>query len=370
MYVCGITPYDATHLGHAATYLTFDLVNRVWRDAGHDGALRAERHRHRRPAAGARRRTPARTGWCSPSGRSRCSARTWRRCGSCRRTTTSARSSRSRRSPTRSRRCSTSGAAYHVGRGRLLRDRGAGNFGYESGYDRDTMLTLFAERGGDPEPPRQARPARPAAVARARAGEPSWDTAARARAGPAGTSSARSSRSNRLGMRIDVQGGGNDLIFPHHEHSAAHAEALTGEAPFAAALRARRHDRAGRREDEQVAGQPGVRLPAARRRRRPDGAAAGAARRALPRRPRVDRRPAAAPPRRGWPAGGAAASRGRPVRRPTVWSRRCARCLADDLDTVGAIAAVDRWADRPDGTDPAAPALVRDLVDALLGIEL
>src|SRR3954447_6959128 len=36
MYVCGITPYDATHLGHAATYLAFDLVNRMWRDAGHD----------------------------------------------------------------------------------------------------------------------------------------------------------------------------------------------------------------------------------------------------------------------------------------------------------------------------------------------
>src|SRR5678815_5713094 len=36
MYVCGITPYNATHLGHAATYLAFDLVQRVWRDAGHD----------------------------------------------------------------------------------------------------------------------------------------------------------------------------------------------------------------------------------------------------------------------------------------------------------------------------------------------
>src|SRR3954464_8650027 len=36
MYVCGITPYDATHLGHAATYLAFDLVHRLWRDAGHD----------------------------------------------------------------------------------------------------------------------------------------------------------------------------------------------------------------------------------------------------------------------------------------------------------------------------------------------
>ena len=35
LYVCGITPYDATHLGHAATYLAFDLVNRMWRDAGH-----------------------------------------------------------------------------------------------------------------------------------------------------------------------------------------------------------------------------------------------------------------------------------------------------------------------------------------------
>src|SRR5215475_14420576 len=38
LYVCGITPYDATHLGHAATYLAFDLVQRVWRDAGHDVA--------------------------------------------------------------------------------------------------------------------------------------------------------------------------------------------------------------------------------------------------------------------------------------------------------------------------------------------
>ena len=34
MYVCGITPYDATHLGHANTYVAFDLLNRAWRDAG------------------------------------------------------------------------------------------------------------------------------------------------------------------------------------------------------------------------------------------------------------------------------------------------------------------------------------------------
>ena len=36
LYVCGITPYDATHLGHAATYLAFDLLQRQWRDQGFD----------------------------------------------------------------------------------------------------------------------------------------------------------------------------------------------------------------------------------------------------------------------------------------------------------------------------------------------
>src|SRR5918999_5704513 len=36
MYVCGITPYDATHIGHAATYVAFDLLNRIWRDRGLD----------------------------------------------------------------------------------------------------------------------------------------------------------------------------------------------------------------------------------------------------------------------------------------------------------------------------------------------
>ena len=36
LYVCGITPYDATHLGHAATFLAFDSLVRVWKDQGHE----------------------------------------------------------------------------------------------------------------------------------------------------------------------------------------------------------------------------------------------------------------------------------------------------------------------------------------------
>ncbi len=44
--------------------------------------------------------------------------------------------------------------------------------------------------------------------------------------------------------------------------------------------------------------------------------------------------------------------------------------LADDLDTAGAIAAVDAWAARRAATTPLAPALARDMVDALLGVAL
>src|SRR3546814_11921943 len=36
MYTCGITPYDATHLGHAAVYVTYDVLQRRLRDLGHD----------------------------------------------------------------------------------------------------------------------------------------------------------------------------------------------------------------------------------------------------------------------------------------------------------------------------------------------
>ena len=55
MYTCGITPYDSTHLGHAATYLTYDVLQRRLRDMGHETAVRAQHHRRRRqhPAQGA-----------------------------------------------------------------------------------------------------------------------------------------------------------------------------------------------------------------------------------------------------------------------------------------------------------------------------
>ena len=75
MYVCGITPYDATHLGHAATYLAFDLVNRVWRDAGHAVHYVQNVTDIDDPLLERADRDP-RTGSSWACGRRRCSART------------------------------------------------------------------------------------------------------------------------------------------------------------------------------------------------------------------------------------------------------------------------------------------------------
>ena len=63
---------------------------------------------------------------------------------------------------------------------------------------------------------------------------------------------------SRIGTGLDIQGGGSDLIFPHHEFSAAHAESVTRRAAFRASLRARRHDRLGRAQDVQEPRQPGA----------------------------------------------------------------------------------------------------------------
>lgn len=104
-------------------------------------------------------------------------------------------------------------------------------FGYESGYDIETMSRLFAERGGS-RPSRQGQRARRVAVAGRQAGEPSWEASfGPGRPGWHVECSAIVLR--ELGAGIDIQGGGSDLIFPHHEYSAAHAEAVTAQRRFA-----------------------------------------------------------------------------------------------------------------------------------------
>ena len=113
-----------------------------------------------------------------------------------------------------------------VPRGRrrlLLRRRPRARFGYESGLDAATMLALSAERGGDPERPGKRDPLDPVLWrAPGRASRPGTSPLGPGR--PGWHIECAAIALDRLGDSIDVQGGGSDLVFPHHEMSAAHAE--------------------------------------------------------------------------------------------------------------------------------------------------
>ena len=243
----------------------------------------------------------------------------------------------------------------------------APGFGQESNFDRETMLRLFAERGGDPNHRGKRDPLDSLLWRGQRPTEPFWDTAL-GRGRPGWHIECSVIALNRLGMGFDVQGGGSDLIFPHHEHSAAHAEALTGTAPFAL-----HYVHAG------MIGLDGEKMSKSRgnlvlvSKLRGAGVDPMALRLALlDGHYRADRE---------WTGGRLRAAEARLARWRTAVTATSGPAadglvaevrerLADDLDTVAAIAAVDRWAAAGEGTDPAAPALVRDLVDALLGITL
>ena len=179
-----------------------------------------------------------------------------------------------------------SGAAYVVDDAEhpdvYFRADATAQFGYESGYDRDTMLRLFGERGGDPDRPGKSD-ALDALLWRAeRPGEPSWPS-------PFGPGQARLAcgvRGDRA--RPDRHRPGHpgrrqrpDLPAPRVLRRPCRM--CHGGAAIRPALRARGNDRLGRPQDEQEPGQPGAGLPVARRRRRTGGDPAGAAGRSLPR---------------------------------------------------------------------------------------
>ncbi len=365
MYVCGITPYDATHLGHAATYLAFDLVNRVWRDAGKDVQYvqnvtdvddpLLERAQHTgeswltlaereidlfrddmselrvlppRDYVGAVESVPEITEAISS--------------------------------------LLETGAAYRLGDD-VYYDIGATKqFGYESHYDRATMERLFGERGGDPRHSGKRDPLDAVLWRAHRHGEPYWDTAV-GRGRPGWHIECAVIALTRLGPQIDVQGGGSDLTFPHHEQSAANAEALTGAHPFA-----RAYVHAG------MIGLDGEKMSKSRgnlvlvSKLRTAGVDPAAIRLALfDGHYRADREWTGGRLRRAeqrlarWRA--AVRRTSGPDARPLLASLRAA--LAADLDTTTALAAVDAWA-ADDGDDASAPALARDAVDALLGVDL
>ncbi len=371
MYVCGITPYDATHIGHAATYVTFDLVHRAWLDAGHDVHYVQNITDVDDPLL--ERATRDGEDWAQLADREIALFREDM-------TSLGVIPPRDYVGVVESvpliaeavTRLVESGAAYDVDGDTYFAVHSDQRFGGVGRLDDESMLALFAERGGDPDRAGKKHPLDCLLWQAARPGEPSWDTDTALPAGRPGWHLECSAIAlDRLGTGIDVQGGGSDLVFPHHEMSASEAQVLTGQWPFA-----RHYVHAGMvgLDGEKMSKSRGnlVFVSALRRAGRDPMAVRLAL---LGHHYRTDW---------SWTEQDLTTAEARLARwqdavaRPagppaddTLDSLR--RHLADDLDAPGAVAAVDRWvaeAEHGRGTDEGAPGVLSRAVNALLGVRL
>ena len=228
IYSCGITPYDAAHLGHAYVYLCFDLLQRRLRDAGHetrcvrnvtdvdDDMLRKSRElgvnyldlaaqemaRFDRdmqlinllPVYAEPRATGAIAEILTMIGRT-----------------------------------FDAGIAYEVDGSVYFEVSKFPRFGQVSHEDRAGMLELAALHGGRPDDPNKRDPLDFVLWQPSLEDEPAWES--RWGAGRPGWHIECSAIALRdLGVTLDVHGGGRDLAFPHHECEAAQSESVSGAA--------------------------------------------------------------------------------------------------------------------------------------------
>jgi L-cysteine:1D-myo-inositol 2-amino-2-deoxy-alpha-D-glucopyranoside ligase len=368
MYVCGITPYDATHLGHAATYVGFDLLNRVWRDAGLDVSYVQNVTDVDDPLLE----------------RAAATGESWEHLATREIALFHTDMTALRVLPPAHyvgvvesvlvvaaliQKMLEAGIAYDVDGDLYFSVASAPDFGVISHDDHATMLALFAERGGDPERPGKKDPLDSLLWRSERPGEPAWDTPI-GRGRPGWHVECTAIAMKYLPAPFDVQGGGRDLVFPHHEMCAALASAL-GNHPFA---RSYVHGGMVAYDGAKMSKSLGnlvivstlrdrgvdpmaIRLVLLAHHYRSDWEYTDA-----------DLSSATARLASWRQATSLSAAPSAHELLATVRER-----LADDLDAPGAIAAIDAWAALASGGiggDPDAPGLVRALVDSLLGIAL
>lgn len=368
MYVCGITPYDATHLGHANTYVAFDLLHRVLLDAG----LRVSY-------------TQNVTDIDDPLlERAEATGVDWRDLAQGQVNLFAADMTALRVLPPRDyvgaveaipvvvdliESLKLTGAIYQVDDPQYpdwyFEVRRAPGFGRLSKLTDDEAVAVFAERGGDPERPGKRDPLDCLVWRLERPGEPAWESRL-GRGRPGWHIECTAIALQHLGADFDIQGGGSDLIFPHHEMCAAEGAMATRQ-PFAKVYA---HAGMVGLDGEKMSKSKGnlvlvsklrgdgvdpmaIRLGLLARHYRSDWewtdqALTGAIGRLDSWRAAVGRRSAA-------PAG------------PVIAALRDA--LRTDLDAPAALAVVDGWA-ATDGDDPAAPAALAEAIDALLGVAL
>ncbi|MBX7070399.1 MAG: cysteine--tRNA ligase [Microthrixaceae bacterium] len=227
MYTCGITPYDSTHLGHAATYLGYDVLQRRLRDLGHetrcvrnvtdvdDSILGKARELgvHYLDLAAAEIARFDNDMVTLETIRSYAEPRATSAIADIRGFIGMV---------------LDEGYAYQAGGAVYFEVSKFPKFGTISNYTRDDMFAFAAERGGNVEDPHKRDPLDFVLWQPSLPDEPSWESLWGAgRPGWHIECSALCLR--ELGTTIDLHGGGSDLIFPHHECEAAQSEAATGE---------------------------------------------------------------------------------------------------------------------------------------------
>jgi len=237
LYVCGITPYDATHLGHAATYLAFDTLLRSWRDAGVETVYAQNITDVDDPLL--ERANATGVDWRALADEQIGLFRSdMHRLGMVPPDHFVAVTERIDEIADAVQRLQLRELAYSVPTldardddiyfdTRAAEQLTQWRLGDVAPYDRELMQILSAERGGDPEREGKRHPLDPLLWRAARDGEPSWRVPV-GEGRPGWHIECAVIASEALGPAFTVQGGGADLVFPHHEYTAAHATALSG----------------------------------------------------------------------------------------------------------------------------------------------
>ncbi|PZQ44658.1 MAG: cysteine--1-D-myo-inosityl 2-amino-2-deoxy-alpha-D-glucopyranoside ligase [Phenylobacterium zucineum] len=368
LYACGITPYDATHLGHAATYVAVDLLHRAWLDAGLDVRYAQNVTDVDDPLL--ERAAATGVDWVQLAVEQ---VELYRGDMASLRVLAPQRLSGVVES--------LETVTDLIG---VLRDEQAvyqvpdpaypdwyfavtktSNLMVGTGISLLEAEEVFAERGGDPDRPGKRHRLDCLVWRQARPGEPAWDSWL-GRGRPGWHIECTAISLAELGEEFDVQAGGRDLAFPHHPMCAAQARIATGR-PMAKVFL---HSGMVGLDGEKMSKSRGnlvfvsqllrdgvdpmaVRLVLLAQHYRGDWEYSPAALDQA--RVRLDR----------WRAAVSRASG--PEATATLDAVRAA--LRADLDAPAALAAIDAWA-AADGADPDAPGLVRDLADALLGVAL
>lgn len=374
LYVCGITPYDATHLGHAATVLAFDVLVRAVRDAG-----RAVRYvQNVTDVDDPLLERAAQTGeaWSALAERETELFRS--DMAALHMVPPDAYVGAVESMPfivELLEQLQARGAMYEVDGDRYFSVGTDASFGSIGRLDRRQMVDVFAERGGDPERPGKRDPLDCLLWRGARPGEPSWESPWGA-GRPGWHIECAAIALHHLDAQVGVQGGGRDLIFPHHEMTASEVQVARG-APFADAYvhtgmvgldGAKMSKSRGNLvlvsalleagEDPMV-----LRLALLDRHYRADWDWTDAA--LVVARERLERWRLAA--RHG---------HGEPISDDPSWAAgvraEVRDRLAGDLDTAGALRAVDAWAAHvlAAGVSPVEARAVTAVCQALLGVEL